>query len=494
MQETAEIRSRFLGVNTAPKDFCPRGYAHNGRLAFLDEPAGKVRVIALLDYWSQLALYPLHAWIFECLKEVPTDGTFDQLAPVKRLLKKVSSETIIYSYDLKAATDRLPVKLQQSILQGLFGVHFAAAWKRLLVGRLYHLPPSVSKLMGLKRGSGISYTVGQPMGGYSSWAMLALTHHCMVQFAAYRAGIKGWFDLYAVLGDDIVIAHDAVAKQYVALCDLIGVEIGIAKSLVSSDKTLEFAKRFFRKGEDTSGMPIAFWVAAQSTMGVAHALSAWSPAGTLSNFIRAIGTGFKAASGANSSWVSMTQKVRALIVTLTHPLVGSRYSFTNWVEWLWSSGPGKRGLNLDSLVQFTPFATGLLESVLSPVEKIFDKYQEDLFFTEKVSDPSSRLVDTTTNRRMVEAENSLNKAVEAMKHLQKLNIKFNLTQVSAILTQVTRMAEKSALVPAPAVKAMVKLNPEPKLVKVSDVYRYWNNLRGRSGITALKQPGSGKVG
>jgi hypothetical protein len=71
-------------------------------------------------------------------------------------------------------------------------------------------------------------------------------------------------------------------------------------------------------------MPIGFWVAAQSTMGVARALSAWSPAGTLSNFLRVIGTGFKAASGANSSWVSMTPKVRALIVILTHPL-GLRY-------------------------------------------------------------------------------------------------------------------------------------------------------------------------
>jgi len=35
------------------------------------------------------------------------------------------------------------------------------------------------------------YSVGQPMGAYSSFPMLALTHHVIVQIAAGRAGYQG---------------------------------------------------------------------------------------------------------------------------------------------------------------------------------------------------------------------------------------------------------------------------------------------------------------
>lgn len=36
--------------------------------------------------------------------------------------------------------------------------------------------------------SNVRYAVGQPMGAYSSWAMLALSHHYVVQISSGRAG------------------------------------------------------------------------------------------------------------------------------------------------------------------------------------------------------------------------------------------------------------------------------------------------------------------
>jgi len=36
----------------------------------------------------------------------------------------------------------------------------------------------------------VHYAVGQPMGALSSWAMLAITHHAMMQFASSRCGNK----------------------------------------------------------------------------------------------------------------------------------------------------------------------------------------------------------------------------------------------------------------------------------------------------------------
>jgi hypothetical protein len=51
------------------------------------------------------------------------DGTFNQLRPLKRL--KVGA-TGLYSLDLSAATDKLPVILQEAILAPLIGVERAS--------------------------------------------------------------------------------------------------------------------------------------------------------------------------------------------------------------------------------------------------------------------------------------------------------------------------------------------------------------------------------
>lgn len=80
------------------------------------------------------------------------------------------------------------------------------------------------------------------MGALSSWAMLALTHHCIVKIAAIRVG-KSNFDHYALLGDDIVIAEEAVAKSYhYIMTEVLGVDINLSKTLVSKH-SFEFAKR-----------------------------------------------------------------------------------------------------------------------------------------------------------------------------------------------------------------------------------------------------------
>lgn len=65
-----------------------------------------------------------------------------------------------------------------------------------------------------------------------------------------------WFEEYAVLGDDIVIANGEVAREYVYLMSKLGVEIGLHKSLVSRKGCLEFAKRFIVDSQNAS--PVAF--------------------------------------------------------------------------------------------------------------------------------------------------------------------------------------------------------------------------------------------
>jgi len=59
-------------------------------------------------------------------------------------------------------------------------------------------------------GKDYRYSVGQPMGAYSSWAAFTLTHHLVVQFCSYKKG-KFPFNNYIILGDDIVIKDNKVA-------------------------------------------------------------------------------------------------------------------------------------------------------------------------------------------------------------------------------------------------------------------------------------------
>lgn len=103
-------------------------------------------------------------------------------------------------------------------------------------------------------GQPIAYAVGQPMGARSSWSMFTLSHHLVVQYAAHKAGCYPT-DQYILLGDDIVIYDDRVAKQYQEVISDLGVEISATKSHISID-SYEFAKRWFKAGREYSGVPI----------------------------------------------------------------------------------------------------------------------------------------------------------------------------------------------------------------------------------------------
>jgi hypothetical protein len=204
-----------------------------GKLATLFEARGKVRVVAITDWWTQALLAPLHEGLFTILRSIPQDGTFCQLGPVHLLISYVrASGAPVYSYDLSAATDRLPIAFQIQVLEAL-GVSWAVNWAALLVVRPWYLQQTP-----------VFYAVGQPMGALSSWAILAVSHHLLVQIAARRAGVRGWFTHYALLGDDIIIADKAVASAYLTIMTDLGVTINLSKSFEMESGTCEFAKRW----------------------------------------------------------------------------------------------------------------------------------------------------------------------------------------------------------------------------------------------------------
>jgi hypothetical protein len=137
-----------------------------------------------------------------------------------------------WSYDLSNATDRLPVNLQTDLLNYLIGGNFGDLWKEVLVSRAYN-----------HKGQNYYYSVGQPMGGYSSFAMLDLTHHYIVKYSANIVGYDSYSN-YSLLGDDIVLFRfSSIADAYKTIMHKLGVTINRSKSVISKDGSCEFTKR-----------------------------------------------------------------------------------------------------------------------------------------------------------------------------------------------------------------------------------------------------------
>lgn len=235
-----------------------------GQLAFKEEAAGKLRVFALVDVWTQSLLKPLHLTLFALLRLIPNDGTFNQDESVRRSSEKAAVSGCAYSFDLSSATDRLPIIYQSAILDRILPKKVGNDWAGLLVMRDYFLPKNASTYNITEKS--VRYTVGQPMGALSSWAMLALTHHYLLQHCSSMTNkTLGWYENYEILGDDLVIFDHDVAKSYLELMKKIGLEINLSKSISSPNKPVfEFAKRTVVQGSNVSGLSIKQLISATS--------------------------------------------------------------------------------------------------------------------------------------------------------------------------------------------------------------------------------------
>jgi hypothetical protein len=356
-----------------------------GSLSIVEEP-GKKRIVAMVDIWTQWLLYPLHAWIFErILRVLPCDGTFDQTKPVKELLEKAAKagRTHFWSYDLSAATDRLPVRIQTLVLGALSLESFANTWAGLLIDREYRTPKEYATTTGIGY---VKYAVGQPMGAYSSWAMLALTHHALVQFAAWRVGHRSWFTWYAVLGDDIVICDHDVAAEYVAIMDCIGVKIGFHKSIVSSNSSLEFAKRFYYKGEELTPLSLAGiavgWLGPGFIPEVVAACELrFGKELALYHIARFIGVGFKAASAASERVITGLPRIltSALLLLLRPGAPRGAATLLDWYLAVNMAGSSRAKVKVaDEEKIFTAIWTEVVDSVLAPALSRFRKVAKEM--------------------------------------------------------------------------------------------------------------------
>lgn len=250
------LKSNVTNIEAIVKDGNYKRVTHS-RLTYFVQPGGKIRYIALVDWLSQSVLFGLHRMILSILRFVNQDGTFDHAVAAQDIFAEAQKKGFLASIDLTAATDRLPVKLQTRVLAELFrqlniggGNHLELAqlWEKILTDRDFIVTPQVENI------DSVRYSVGQPMGALSSWAMLAFTHHVIVLTATLRS--NGNLDIlnnsftYKIVGDDLAITDKRVFSEYNFIMDNLKVKLSPQKTFFSEGNQLngEFAKRYMIKG------------------------------------------------------------------------------------------------------------------------------------------------------------------------------------------------------------------------------------------------------
>lgn len=200
-----------------------------GRVSFLQEPGYKLRAVFNPLPCFQLALSDMGSKLFNYLKSVPEDCTFDQDRGAKDVAEALRSGIKLSTLDLSDATNSFPLDVTMFILEQmndrlclhtadlqLFEALSRAPWK-------YPKNPEGKDLCFLNR--------GQPLGLYPSFAAFALSHHCIV-----RACNPSF---YRILGDDIVIDSESAVRLRHSY-ERLGVKLSEQKCF-DSDRLAEFA-------------------------------------------------------------------------------------------------------------------------------------------------------------------------------------------------------------------------------------------------------------
>ena len=268
----SKIARLILSVTNLPIDyFAP--FEHLtcvGKISYLQEPGFKLRAIANPGKIFQLALTPLGRDLYETLRLIPEDCTFDQSKGIEAVLEHFNQEdTFCASVDLSSATDQFPFRLTRDILLKLnkanlicmrhgYDEHLAL-WVRLAMARWHS-----------DRGE-VRWKKGQPLGLYPSFPAFALSHHYIIRC------LWNWINPndnsteihedvnqddhlinliegespelvpreprtypYRILGDDIVIFDKRLAKIYQDTMKRLGCPISLDKTF-NSRVMAEFA-------------------------------------------------------------------------------------------------------------------------------------------------------------------------------------------------------------------------------------------------------------
>jgi hypothetical protein len=198
-----------------------------GVISLIQEPGYKLRAVANPLPAFQLALSSFGATLYSSLKNVPEDCTFDQSKGVQEIQGYMQKGGKLVAFDLSNATDRFPADLTFDMLEAnkIGHPHDRELFKK------------VSRGKWTSPFGDVSWSNGQPLGLFPSFAAFALSHHALVR------SVNPTF--YRLLGDDIVIDKEHAGELKKAY-DMLGCKISVEKS-IDSDRLTEFAGRIITK-------------------------------------------------------------------------------------------------------------------------------------------------------------------------------------------------------------------------------------------------------
>jgi len=197
-----------------------------GRIAFIQEPGGKLRSVASPFRVHQLALGPLGSELYSIVSQLPWDCTFDQSKAFPAIQSHLKAGEECHSIDLSSATDIFPLSLQLVALSAIFGKE----------------NPYVNLFVEISRGKWdspigvLSWKRGQPLGLFPSFGSFTLTHGLLL---LHLNGGQHNGDFF-IVGDDVVILKRKLKEDYVSMLDRMHCPWSIDKS-IDSNKLCEFA-------------------------------------------------------------------------------------------------------------------------------------------------------------------------------------------------------------------------------------------------------------
>jgi len=212
----------------------------HSKLVFLSDKAGKTRIVAIGDWWSNTALSGIHNTYMSVLKRVPTDVTFRQ-SEIPKLIKGLGNE--IYTSDLTNFTDRLP-RLLSTIHMNSLKPSLGELWNIVIGDRAFD-----------HGNAKIKYSSGTPMGFLSSWPVATVTHHIIIHYCISKLSLEGKVK-YLILGDDNIMNNESCYNMYIDVMQRLGVHISLSKCTKSKQGNAEFAKRLFGRGVELTGLPV----------------------------------------------------------------------------------------------------------------------------------------------------------------------------------------------------------------------------------------------
>jgi hypothetical protein len=207
-----------------------------GKIGFIQEPGFKLRAVANPSRILQAALKPMGKYLFDQLRSLPWDCTFNQEKAIPFIQNHLRSGGQVFSVDLTDASSFFPLELQECVLMNIFPNDLNYIDAFLFASRS---PWSYGKPEDGKR---IAWSRGQPLGLYPSFASAFLTHGLLLLYLNNYSHKDDFF----VLGDDVIILKEELYLKYRKCLAELHCPVSESKTL-SSFSVAEFAGKVITK-------------------------------------------------------------------------------------------------------------------------------------------------------------------------------------------------------------------------------------------------------